>query len=187
LVDLSEIQAAYYMVAATGVLVAAVFYILNLRVQQENMRETTKNRKASFTTDLMSNFTTKEGIRDWYELMSMQWVDFDDFSRKYDSRVNPENYIKREHFWSYCDSIGWQLRTGVIDWDTVRKTGRAARSMWLKFKPIIEEYRKREYGLDAFEDFEYLALRMDEVTSLEDKRRRQFMLDGFRHEDVKSI
>jgi hypothetical protein len=33
---LAEIQAAYYMVAATGVLVAAVFYILNLQTQRKN-------------------------------------------------------------------------------------------------------------------------------------------------------
>jgi len=36
MVDLAEIQAAYYMVAATGFLVAAVFYILNLRISQRN-------------------------------------------------------------------------------------------------------------------------------------------------------
>ena len=36
MVDLAEIQAAYYMVAATGVLEAAVFYILNLRISQRN-------------------------------------------------------------------------------------------------------------------------------------------------------
>ena len=36
MVDLAEIQAAYYMVAATGVLVAAVFYILNIRISQRN-------------------------------------------------------------------------------------------------------------------------------------------------------
>ena len=31
MVDLFEIQAAYYMVAATGVLIAAVYYVLNMR------------------------------------------------------------------------------------------------------------------------------------------------------------
>jgi hypothetical protein len=36
LVELFEIQAAYYMVAATGVLIVAVFYILNLRISQRN-------------------------------------------------------------------------------------------------------------------------------------------------------
>jgi hypothetical protein len=38
LVDLAEIQAAYYMVAATGVLVAAVYYVMTLRTTQRNMK-----------------------------------------------------------------------------------------------------------------------------------------------------
>ncbi|MDH5364755.1 MAG: hypothetical protein OEY99_02855 [Aigarchaeota archaeon] len=36
MVSFEEIQAAYYMVAATGVLVAAVFYVLNLRISRRN-------------------------------------------------------------------------------------------------------------------------------------------------------
>jgi len=36
MVDLAEIQAAYYMVAATGVLVAAAYYLMNIRTNQRN-------------------------------------------------------------------------------------------------------------------------------------------------------
>ena len=82
MVDLAEIQAIYYMVAATGVLVAAVFYILN-------MRETTRNRRLTLTNNLMQNFTSEEGSRRWLELMTMEWKDFDDFRAKYDSSLNP--------------------------------------------------------------------------------------------------
>jgi hypothetical protein len=181
MVDLAEIQTAYYMVAATGVLVAAYYYV-------QNIKESARNRKSTFTTNLMSIIYSKDGVRDWYEIMSMQWIDFDDFSRKYDSRVNPENYIKREHYWSYLDAVGWQLRSGFLDWDTVYKTAKGARTMWLKFKPIMDEYRRREYGLDAYVDWEYLANRMEANTSLEDKRIRQFMVDdAFRHENVKAF
>jgi hypothetical protein len=183
---LVDAQTIGVLVTAASVTVAAVYYIMTLRVQQTNMKETAKNRKATFTTTLMSDFISKEGLRDYYELMSMQWVDFDDFMRKYDSRVNPENYIKREHSFTYCDSIGWALRSGVVDYDTLRRYS-ALRIMWLKFKPIIEEYRRREYGMDAYMDWEYLANRMDEETSLEDKRIKQFILDGFRNENVKAI
>ena len=45
MVELAEIQAVYYMVAATGVLVAAVFYMFNLR-------ETMRNRKATFNNNV---------------------------------------------------------------------------------------------------------------------------------------
>ena len=34
MVDMAQIQTAYYMVAATGVLVAAVYYVMTLRTTQ---------------------------------------------------------------------------------------------------------------------------------------------------------
>ena len=34
MVSFEEIQAAYYMVAATGVLVAAVYYVMNLSLEK---------------------------------------------------------------------------------------------------------------------------------------------------------
>ena len=178
MVDLGEIQAAYYMVAATGVLVAAVFYIANLR-------ETTRNRKATFSLALLNNVFGHEGARDYVELLSMQWTDVDDFKRKYDSSVNPENYILREHFWDVCNEIGWQYRTGLVDLDTVWRVGLGIHLVWFKFKPIIEVYRREEYGMLMHRDWEYLAEKIDEVLSSEDKNRRQFSVDnGFRHEDI---
>jgi hypothetical protein len=45
MVTIEEIQAAYYMVAATGVLVAAAFYILNIR-------ETMRNRRGTFSSNV---------------------------------------------------------------------------------------------------------------------------------------
>jgi hypothetical protein len=79
MVSIEEIQAAYYMVAATGVLIAAVFYILNLRVQQENMKGTAKNRRATLTNNILQTFLSDEGMAKFLELLSMEWTDFDDF------------------------------------------------------------------------------------------------------------
>ena len=45
MVDLAEIQAAYYMVAATGVLVAAIYYIYNMRTSQRIMKTTLETRQ----------------------------------------------------------------------------------------------------------------------------------------------
>ncbi|MGD0804032.1 MAG: hypothetical protein ABSA11_08180 [Candidatus Bathyarchaeia archaeon] len=165
MVDLGEIQAAYYMVAATGVLVAAAFYIVNLR-------ETTKNRKATFSLALMTTTFGREGARDYAELLSMQWTDADDFKRKYDSRVNPENYILREHFFDLCNEIGWQYRTGLVDLETVWRVGLGVHLMWFKFKPIVEVYRREEWGMIYLHDWEYLAEKIDGVLSSEDKQRR---------------
>ena len=54
MVDLAEIQAAYYMVAATGVLVAAGYYILNMRASQRNMQLTLEARQTQIFLQLMN-------------------------------------------------------------------------------------------------------------------------------------
>ena len=151
MVSYQDVQTAYYMVAATGVLVAAVFYIVNLR-------ETTKNRRITFTNSVMQQLLTEEGVRREIDCYLMQWIDFDDFKRKYDSRVNPENYSKRMSLWLQYDSMGYLYKSGLIDLDTVANVGGGLLLWdWLKFKPIIEELRKRDLGPNGLSNFEYLA------------------------------
>jgi hypothetical protein len=152
MVDLAEIQAAYYMVAATGVLVAAVYYVINLK-------ETSINRRIALTNSMLIPLNmTEEGNRRFGELMSMEWKDYNDFYSKYDSTVNLNNFAKRVTVWNTFDAIGYEYRKGVLDAETVYGVlNMSAVNMWLKFKPIIDEYRKTDYGRDMYVNFEYLA------------------------------
>ena len=45
MVDLSEIQAAYYMVAATGVLVAAIYYVYNMKAIRKTQELALKSQE----------------------------------------------------------------------------------------------------------------------------------------------
>ncbi len=151
MVSIEEIQAAYYMVAATGVLVAAAFYIIN-------MRETIKNRRATFAHSIQQFFLSEEGQLRYMDSMSMHWIDIDDFLKKYDSSRNPENWSKRAALWAFCESIGHQYRSGVIDLDAIDSiTAFGIVVLWLKFKPVIEWDREFTFYSDAYSDFEYLA------------------------------
>jgi len=145
-----DVQLIGVLVTATSVTVAVVFYILNLR-------ETNRNRKATLTTNLMQSFYSEDGANRYLELMSMEWKDFDDFMSKYDSRVNPGNWIKRKTFWTSCDLLGYQCRIGLIDLGTLYNVGGDwIISCWEKFGPIIE-YRKRDYTSDLYGNLEYIA------------------------------
>jgi hypothetical protein len=173
LVDLGQIQAAYYMVAATGVLVAALYYIVNLR-------ETTKNRRITFTNSVMQQLQTEEGVRREYDCYVMQWTDFEDFKRKYDSRVDPVSYSKRTSLWSTYNSLGYLYKSGLVDLDTIANVGGELVVWdWLKFKPVIEGYRKGDLGPNAYNSFEYLAEAVIRVKerSEPDARARMDMVD----------
>ena len=151
MVDLAEIQVAYYMVAATGVLIAAVFYILNLR-------ENRKARKMQFLLQNLSENLNEEGYTRYVTLMNMEWKDYDDFEKKYGSDFNAENFAKRNHMWTQYDTIGNLLEAGILDRESVYRVLSFGSSwLWAKFKPIIEENRKRYSGRDYMYGFEYLA------------------------------
>jgi len=137
--------------AAIGVCVAAFYYALSLR-------ETTRNRRATLSMNILQSFMSEEGALRWVDLLSMQWNDFEDYKKKYDSSVNPGNYAKRSAFWQTCDLIGYQYRTGLLDIQTIYNVGGVwIWNAWRKFKPIIEEYRKWEWPNDTYSNFEYLA------------------------------
>jgi len=146
-----DAQTVGVLVTAASVTVAAIYYIVNLR-------ETTKNRRATLTNNLIQLFTTKEFAYTWDAFQRMKWDSFDDFQKKYDSRVNPENFALRVSFWNLCDSIGYQYKTGLIDIGTVYNVaGIWIGDAWFMFGPVIKEYRKTDYPRDMYENFEYLA------------------------------
>ena len=76
MVTIVEIQTAYYMVAATGVLAAAIYYILNLRYNK-------KAREMEVCYMFMHDHTSEQGIAKFATIMSMEWKDHDDFMKKY--------------------------------------------------------------------------------------------------------
>jgi hypothetical protein len=95
----------------------------------------------------MQPFVSEEGKRRFEELWRMEWFDFDDFLRKYDSTVNTDSFVKRASAFDVCEIVGLQYRSGLIDFETVFAVcNTSVPQLWVKFRPIIEEYRKRARG-----------------------------------------
>ena len=118
-IDLSVLQPISQFIAAIGVCVAAIYYVMTLRTQQENLKETMKNRRAIFSNNLLSTFLSENGMLDWMDLANMQWSDWDDYKKKYDSSVNRENFGKRVAFFNTCQAIGYQYMSGAVDLETI--------------------------------------------------------------------
>ncbi len=158
MVDLVLLQSVSYVAGAIGVCVAAFYYALNLR-------ETTRNRRAGLTQSMLQIFSSYEGFKRILQLYDMKWESFDDFMKKYDSTVNPDNAAIRHEIWDACDVLGHMWREGIIDKNMIYNRARAHISMlWIKFKPIIEEYRRSELPIDIWSNWEYLAKELDMIT-----------------------
>jgi len=137
MVSFEEIQAAYYMVAATGVLVAAIYYVLNLR-------NTIDNRKAQLLMEYNKIMSSKEWLIDLHESLNYEWKDFDDFWAKY-GHPNPEAHSR----WiSVSNSMAYALellRWKLVDEEMLRSyLGYVSMgAFWEKFAPVIKEMRVR--------------------------------------------
>ena len=161
------------MVAATGVLVAAIYYVLNLR-------EINRNRRITLTTTMMQPFMTTEGMSKFLNLTTMTWSDLDDYRAKYDHRVNPQNFAERLSMWNLCENLGKLYREGLIDLDTLYGPGNQVGYLWIKFKPIIEMYRGTEgYSEHQYENFQYLAEQLNEYHKKRYKEDHEARIEAY--------
>jgi hypothetical protein len=134
MVSFQDIQTAYYMVAATGVLVAAVYYVINLR-------NTSKTHELQVFMQVFDRFNNPEFWNQLDEMMRREWVSYDDYERKYSGGSG--NVV-----FPTLEGLGVLLKRGLIDesvpWDLF---GNYLFLFWDKYVPIIEE-RKRVIGPD---------------------------------------
>jgi hypothetical protein len=162
LVELAEIQTAYYMVAATGVLVAAVFYILNLRVSQRNQELALKAQQQSVETRQTQLFMQvmdkmdQSFLDDFWEIQKeWKWTDYDDFEKRYGPDVNS----KFRRVFGVMMHMGILVEEGLLDPRLIRFwMGNQISSLWGKYESVILAHRVKYEApgkgtfLDYFED-----------------------------------
>jgi hypothetical protein len=156
MVDLALLQSVSYIAGALGVCIAAIFYVLNLRISQRNMRQTLETRKLQFVTSITSQLNSEEGHRRYVELMNMEWKDYDDFERKYGSDYNLDNAAKRFCVWQTYNTLGMLVREKLVEPELLYPIVGGLMNHWTKFKDVIKEQRKRYGGEDDLSEFEFL-------------------------------
>lgn len=176
MVTIEEVQTAYYMVAATGVLVAAGYYILNLRVSQKKQeigmknqelmlkaqQQTLETRQIQIFTQFYDRFYTN--IDTFFELLNdWNWKDISDFWQKYGPENNPEEWNKLRRVFSSWEQIGLLVHEGVIDPKLIYFwAGQHPATLFEKFYPVVigfrDRYEKEPKGMqwEFFEDLSYI-------------------------------
>ena len=153
-----DIQSISITIAALSIIIAAIYYAMNLQ-------EIRRSRRITLTTTVLEPFMTVEGNQLFIDLMTMTWDNPEDFMKKYDHRVDTTNFAKRSSMWNRCNAMGSLFREGLLDLKTLYG-GTSTRIVWLwfKFKPIIENYRGSDFETTAYRDWEYMAERLLEYT-----------------------
>jgi hypothetical protein len=166
MVDLAEIQAAYYMVAATGVLVAAVYYIINIRATQRNMKENLETRQTQLFMQIFQRFQDQGFTVQYNILMDRTWNNLDDYMKRYEGNPSPDG-ASLLSIQTYFEGVGVLLMKKMIDVDTVYELmPTMATTFWKRYEPIVIQIRK-EWGYPQFfRPVEYLSSRLVEHARL---------------------
>jgi hypothetical protein len=147
MVDITEISA---MVAAAGVLVGVVYYILDMRHQS-------KVRKTDLVMRLYSTWGSKELSEATLKIWNLEFKDYNDFVKRYGPCYSEtEVYAAFRMVSNFFNGLGILLLFKLVDVDMVARTfSGPTRTTWEKVKPLVEGGRKQR-GPRFFEDFEYL-------------------------------
>ena len=126
-------------------------------------------------------------MRDFVEVLSLDWQDIEDYMKRYDSSVNTESYAQRMHIWISYDNMGYLLREGLVDREILfNSAGFAAINMWGRYQPIFDHYRSTELGPRYLENFEYLASEMWKMCKTRGYTSSGFK-DGLRFDKYRNV
>jgi len=127
MVDIIEISA---MVAAIGVLLGVVYYVLEMRNQ-------TKTRQMGLIMTIYSLLTTTEYVDAWEKMRTRESKDFDGYVKSHGLK----EFLQVASVW---EGLGFLLHRGFLDVDTVRELlSESAKMSWEKVKPMVENARKQ--------------------------------------------
>jgi hypothetical protein len=107
---------------------------------------------------------SKEGKIDRLEWQKMEWKDYDDFLRKYDSSVNLESFAIRDVTATQYGLLGILVERGIINRDLMYDwTGENAIMDWTKYREIALAQRKEFNRPQIAANWEYLYGEMVKV------------------------
>jgi len=140
MVDITEISA---VVAAVGVLIGVVYYILDLRHE-------TKIRKTDLLIRLYSTMVNKDFLEAWDRIGLAQTADLIKMTEE--QRMVDINLV-----YGFFEEVGALLEMRLVELDMVEKLihGHAIRT-WEKLKPVFEYGRKLRNDPKIAAGFEYL-------------------------------
>ena len=156
----------YLPLVLTGLgLTASIIYYASV------LRNQNKTRRLQMLQNMWEWISTEEGYLRMSELMKMHWKDYEDFNQKYGNQTHPKNYAMRWSVWNKMHGLGYMVKEGAIDVETVYEhSGARIIWLWTRFKPIILVIREMG-GSYALKWWEYLV---DELEKVAEQRGDDF-------------
>ena len=175
MVDLALLQSVSYIAGALGVCVAAIYYVMNLRISQRNQQlalksqdQTLETRQAQLFMPIYSTFCSDEFLKAFYTIMSLTYKDYDDYVAKYSYTANPEVGRAHAKVNMYLEGIGVLVKRGLIEPSLVDDLmSSVLLGYWEKFGSYVLEARVRRNHPQNGEYVEYLYNQIKPIVELQ--------------------
>ncbi len=139
MVGITEISAA---VAAAGVVIGVVYYILDMRNQK-------RVRQTDLLARLFSNMIDKDWLEAWEKVRDREITDYGSYKEKY-------GFVEANQVYLFYDQLGRLLQKGLIDFELLPiETGQVINA-WKKLSPILKGSRTKFDEPKLGSGFEYL-------------------------------
>jgi hypothetical protein len=144
-----DVQTISIAVASIGVLLAAIYYVLEIR-HQSRLRQTESVIKLS----PWFNMTAREVQEAVTQVCSIEYKNYKDYLEKYSER--PE-HVTLKILGNYFEGIGILVYRKLVKADIVYDFwGEIIQSSWEKIQPLVADMRKDIGDSNMFRFWEYL-------------------------------
>jgi len=143
MVDILLLQTVSILVTSAGLLIAALYYVLQIRHQ-------TKMRQTDLVMRLYTTFGSKEYLEAYTNVRTMEFKDYNDFEEKY-------GWTDVSLIGVFFEGVGVLLHRELIDIELVDDlfTG-PSKIIWNKIRQLVEVTREKASYPQLYEWFEYL-------------------------------
>ena len=146
-----DYQTISIIFAGLSIGIASLYYIINIRHQQET-------REASLFNSVYESMLSPDIFHISWELeLDWNFTDYEDFWEKYGPDTNREDYERFNRYFTHLEGMGIYVKRGLIRAELIDDfmSGDVVR-FWEKFGPFILEHRRRRNSPTAYEHVEYL-------------------------------
>lgn len=170
MVELVVLQSLSYIAGALGVCIAAIYYVITLRINQKTQelslktqQQNLETRQAQLFRDLLKTHEGYEFTKIFQEIFwDWSFNDFEDFMAKYSK--DTESRTKSTIIFGYLEGMGIMMRRGLISPDLVYEYYyNTIIGFWEKYAPIVEGWRIMFNSPQFYEPIEWLYGEMKRI------------------------
>ncbi len=142
------------MAGALGVCIAAVYYVMTLRVQQRNIKQTLETRQAQLYMQIYNTINTREMCESDYDNQHLELKSIEDWDKL---QADKEKWVSWTQWGNLFEGMGVLLHENLIDISHLaRLLSGSIIWWWEKYEPFIMEFRKELDFPRAMIEMEYL-------------------------------